>query len=96
MFITAPVPPAVPITPIVCKMISLLLTPVGKAPSTCILMFLLRFVISLCGQDTLDFTRPDSEGKGPKGTISRRVAVSAHCSSGKSEALAGPIMRTMP
>ena len=38
--ITWPVPPAVPIAPIIAKIISLAVTPTGKIPSTKILRFL--------------------------------------------------------
>ena len=38
--ITYPVPPAVPIFPIICKMTSLEVTPIGREPLTLIIKFL--------------------------------------------------------
>jgi len=65
--ITAPVPPAVPMTPIVCRIISLLLTPGDKTPSTCILIFLLRFVISVWVASTCSTSLvPIPKAKAPK------------------------------
>ena len=49
---TPPTPPAVPMTPIARRMMSLLLTPGSSNPSTCILIFWLCFVNRVCVANT--------------------------------------------
>mmetsp|Transcript_35112 Transcript_35112/g.68835 ORF Transcript_35112/g.68835 Transcript_35112/m.68835 type:complete len:338 (-) Transcript_35112:692-1705(-) len=49
---TLPVPPAVPMTPMMCRMTSLEVTPGASLPDTSIFMFLARFCSSVCVAST--------------------------------------------
>ena len=49
---TWPVPPAVPISPMMARMMSLAVTPAGSAPSTVTRMFFAFFWISVCVAST--------------------------------------------
>ena len=95
---TAPVPPAVPMTPIVCRMISLLLTPGASLPSTCIRMFLLRLVRRHCVASTCSTSLvPIPNAKAPKAPcVAVWLSPQTTVVPGSVKPCSGPMTWTMP
>ena len=89
---TWPVPPAVPISPMMARMMSLAVTPGGSAPSTLTRMFLALDWISVWVASTCSTSEvPMPWASAPKGAVGRCVAVAAHDrGAGQSEALLRP------
>ena len=75
---TWPVPPAVPISPMMARMMSLAVTPGGSAPSTRD-AHVLGLVLDqrLGGEHVLDLGGADAVGERAEGAVGRGVAVAA-------------------
>ena len=64
---TKPVPPAVPISPMICNMISLDVTPLGVSPLTVIRIFFAGVCIRVCVAKTCSTSLvPIPKAKAPK------------------------------
>ena len=88
---TWPVPPAVPISPMMARMMSLAVTPSGSLPSTVTRMFLAFFCVSVCVASTCSTSEvPMPMRQRPEGAVRGRVAVAADDGgAGQREALLG-------
>ena len=76
---TWPVPPAVPISPMMERMMSLAVTPSGSVPSTVTRMFLAFFCVSVCVASTCSTSLvPMPMRQRPEGAVGGGVAVAAH------------------
>ena len=88
---TWPVPPAVPILPMIARIMSLAVTPSGRSPVDRD-AHVLRALLDqrLGGQHVLDLGGADAEGERPEGAVGRGVAVAADDGhAGLGEALLG-------
>ena len=75
---TWPVPPAVPISPMMARMMSLAVTPGGGVPSTVIAHVPgLLLDERLGGEHVLDLGGADAVGERAEGTVGRGMAVAA-------------------
>ncbi len=75
---TLPVPPAVPISPMMARMMSFAVTPAGNCPSTVTRMFFAFFWISVCVASTCSTSRgADAVGERAERAMGRGVAVAA-------------------
>ena len=75
---TWPVPPAVPISPMMARMMSFAVTPAGSCPSTVTRMFFAFFWISVCVASTCSTSRgADAVGERAERAMGRGVAVAA-------------------
>ena len=90
--ITWPVPPAVPVSPMIDRMMSFAVTPAGNFPSTVTRIILgLALDQRLGCEHVLDFRRADAMGERAERAVGRGVAVAAHDRhAGQGEALLGP------
>jgi hypothetical protein len=90
--ITEPVPPAVPISPMIARMMSLAVTPSGSAPLTGDAHVLGFFLDQrLRGQHMLHLAGADAVGQRAESAMRRGVAVAAHNGhAGQREALFRP------
>ena len=89
---TWPVPPAVPISPMMARMMSLAVTPSGSLPSTRTRMFLaLRWISVWVASTCSTSRRADAVRQRAEGAVGRGVAVAADDGrAGQGEALLGP------
>mmetsp|Transcript_32545 Transcript_32545/g.80237 ORF Transcript_32545/g.80237 Transcript_32545/m.80237 type:complete len:214 (+) Transcript_32545:1735-2376(+) len=96
--ITDPVPPAVPITPITCRMKSLDVTPSMKGPSTLMRMFLSLFCSSVCVASTCSTSDVPMPNASAPNAPCVAVWESPHTTvvPGSVKPCSGPMMCTMP